>query len=240
MNAQNNIRRKTLGVVFFFVLIFSPLSGLRAQVLTPPPGSEALQKLLNEKGILQNKNTQRKELREGLGSHYSTQEAEALYIVATSPRVQELLIYNLFSLKMEDRGDTKPVLSSVAACIRDSFDVFMGSYFRVDTIEGPDVSEAPLKGWRLELDSIKSLLNPSPMSGIAPAKELLLIPALRPSDNPGSCIDPGRYLTLIVAGIDANNNIIRKSDGRADLYEYLKPCPNNCPKKMNDIFNKQQ
>ncbi|MGQ3012486.1 MAG: hypothetical protein ACT6QS_02160 [Flavobacteriales bacterium] len=227
-------------LVFFFAFLFSGLAGLQAQVLTPPPGSEALQKLLNEKDRGGNKNALKKALREGLGNNYSTQETEALAIVISSARLQNLLAYTMFSIKMEDRGDTKPILSSVAACIKDSFDLLMGSYFRVDTLAGPGVSEAPLKGWRLELDSIKSLLNPSPMSGIAPAKELLLMPALSPADNSGGCINPGRYLTLIVAGIDANNNIIRKSDGKADLYEYLKPCPNNCPKKMNNIFNKEQ
>lgn len=227
-------------IVFFFTFLFSGLAGLQAQVLTPPPGSEALQKLLNKSDSTQNKNTQKREFREDLGRDFSAQEAEALFTIANSARLQELLGYNMFSMKIAGKGDTKPITSLSAKCIVDSFNILMGSYFRVDTLAGPGVSEAPLKGWRLELDSIKSLLNPSPLSGIAPAKELLLMPALSPADNTGGCINPGRYLTLIVAGIDANNNIIRKSDGKADLYEYLKPCPNNCPKKMNDIFNKQQ
>lgn len=223
-------------IVFFFAFLFSDLAGLKAQVLTPPPGSEALQKLLQADSN-KSQRDQKQELKEGLKNHYTTQEAEAIFILAKSQRVRQLLLWNLAGASSEDGKHTNPFDQLVAKCSKETFDLVMGNYFRVDTMPGAAVSEVPLHGWRLELDSIKSLITPSPLSGQAPAKELLLIPAMMPLVPNATCNNiSNEYLTLIIAGIDANNNIIYKSDGKADLYEYLKPCPNNCPLNFKQIF----
>jgi len=228
MTTQNHFRRKTL-IGFAFLLI---LNCLRAQVITPPEGSAELQRYLSGNFTENNyKKTERYNLVKELGKYYDSNVAHAIITVLNSEKALDLLGYNLFSLVFTAKFDTDPLPPELLPCAKDTFNRRLGRYFRVDSM--------PFDGWRLNLDSLASLINPPEGSGHAKAKELFLIPVMKPLTRASSCNNniSSSHVTIVVAGIDIHNNIIYRN-GKPILYEYLKPCPNNCPIEYKKLFKK--
>lgn len=93
----------------------------------------------------------------------------------------------------------------------------------------------PLKGWRLNLDKIAPLLEKWKKDQL---DELFLVPVMKPTTN----IQTGRttvstsHMSIIVAGIYNNNIVYDSTDKQKMLFEYLKPCPNNCPDNYDKLF----
>lgn len=241
MNAQNNIRRKTHWLVFLLFLEFGYT--LHAQPIKS--WDDILLNEVPDDTSNAAKNLRKKELKKLLpASAFNTNEINALVEIERSRKLQNIILKQYAHkavTAINKNWATNPITPELGKICKDTFNLIMGQYFKVDTLEGPEVGEVPLHGWRLHLDSIKSLTSPPLMSGRVPAKELLLVPVMKPTKLPNGNYDISRkYMSIIVAGIDQNNKIILNSNQKADLYEYLKPCPNNCPLNFSNVFDKEQ
>jgi hypothetical protein len=84
-----------------------------------------------------------------------------------------------------------------------------------------------LDGFRIPVTEMLKIIQSIPLlpySGTQETytfcKDIFMMPAVRPSET-----DPEvKVFTLIVAGIDADNKIIKHT-----VFEYLRPCPPKCP-----------
>jgi len=84
-----------------------------------------------------------------------------------------------------------------------------------------------LDGFRIPVTEVVKIIQSIPLepySGTQETytycKDIFIMPAVRPSDT-----DPLiEVFTLVVAGIDADNKLIKSA-----VYEYLRPCPPICP-----------
>lgn len=91
-----------------------------------------------------------------------------------------------------------------------------------------------LQGWRLNLEKIKTLLdNPD-------VRELFLVPIMQPElDNNNMPSDT--VISILIAGItptpDDTGMVLFNKSSPSLFFEYLRPCPDNCPKNYYEILN---
>ncbi|MGQ3012487.1 MAG: hypothetical protein ACT6QS_02165 [Flavobacteriales bacterium] len=103
--------------------------------------------------------------------------------------------------------------------------------------KGPDAGKKPfvdhkVNGWRVNLASIEPLLRRYRQSEIT---ELFLVPIMKPLEDE----TPAKYeISLMIAAIRTIDDhiLIDRTDAEDVLYEYLKPCPDNCPRNLDDVF----
>lgn len=146
--------------------------------------------------------------------------------------------------KKSDASGTHPISLYNAGLARRAYDISdWPSRIKTDGHTGIITSlnfhADPLKGWRLQLDKITPLLEKWKNGQLS---ELFIVPVMKPITDTRSNTTyiSTEYISLIITGIYNNNIIYDETPGKETLiYEYLKPCPNNCPINYDAIFERE-
>lgn len=107
-------------------------------------------------------------------------------------------------------------------------------YHDSDCLRSSDDPRLPLRGLRLEKSKIEDLLKKDEvtelflMFGKAPDQDH----AVKYPDDPTKFKDE---FTVMVLGLDINGDFY-KVGGKPVVFEYLSPCPSNCPRFIDDEF----
>lgn len=232
MTTQNHFRRKTL-IGFAFLLI---LTGIGCFFAGRYAGAKPYEFMLAEaeNTSLEALDLRQHELRE-IFPEYTDKQIERL-----SKSIVAEKWTGSVRTKANYQDDPNKKMDTISVdhvkWLRSKFDTLLGRLFEVDVTPDEIGGHERLNGWNIDLDVIKSL-QAEPPAGWHKAKTLLVVPVMAPKKNSlGEVIPSSDYTSLIIAPVDSNNYIIYKDNNRPELYEYLKPCPDNCPKNYNAVF----
>jgi|GEM_PF-1382652 len=147
--------------------------------------------------------------------------------------------------KDSTKKSTRQITYRNAVRCKKAYENIMQSYILTDGQQNKDgkaFQDKPLIGWRMQLDSIRPLLEMyyHYTSSDEQIKELFLAPIMRPEGTDGN--PSVKYVSLLITGIKSNSKtgkdsiVFDKSNKKRVFFEYLKPCPDNCPDNIDSIF----
>lgn len=90
---------------------------------------------------------------------------------------------------------------------------------------GREATPDLLRGFRIPRGQLQNIIDQGDCTGV------MIMFAVRPSDVHKSM--PEQYFTIVISGIDSNNNLMTDDN----VYDYCDPCPRNCPDDDSGIFH---
>ncbi|MBL0911438.1 MAG: hypothetical protein IBJ09_03615 [Bacteroidia bacterium] len=189
------------------------------------------------------------------------EKEDSLFLTAIAQKSSEQPNLNSFNgLRFEELVDkkgnkitTKQINYRTAVICKKAYEKLMQNNILTD---GKDphknpFEDKPLRGWRMDIASIKPLLDLYDQRPTQQQErrrkggsiqndqitEIFLVPIMRPEPD---STPSTKYVSLLIAGIKPNGKngdiVFDKSNTRRVFFEYLKPCPDNCPDNIDSIF----
>lgn len=145
-----------------------------------------------------------------------------------------------YSAQMSELDVTKDITYEDAIRCKKKYNELKKGFI-LTTGKDPDKDLKDLEGWRLDLEIIRPILDEKDV------KELFLVPIMQPVKSQDRSITPSETIvSLLIAGIipseitgpnaGKGNILADPSNEKKLFFEYLKPCPDNCPDNYYKIF----